>query len=94
MNIGNALRFSNRTEVEICLKPDSTRLEGELGSSYDWCYCIAAHMIGYETVMIASNYSWHAKNSSGLKRGQVELTVVEILLTTQKPSVRVFNCAH
>ena len=75
VNIGNALRFSNRTEVENRLKPDSPRLEGELVASYDWCYCIAAHRIRYDTIMIASNYSWHVKHSSGLKRGQVELIV-------------------
>ena len=75
VNIGNALRFSNRTEAEIRLKPDGPRIKGALGAPDDWYYCIAAHRLGYDTVMIDSDDSSYVKHSSGLKRGQVELTV-------------------
>ena len=90
VNIGKAIRFSNRKKANI-LKPEKRdrrkgakklstakhreRLGGTLGTPKDWFYCIGARQLGYDTVIVSTDDAWYLKHHSGIKRNQLEVTI-------------------
>lgn len=80
VNVGRALRFSNRTEAGARLKSAAQeagfrdkRQAENVGASDDWFYCIGARKLGFDSVWFEVDDAWYVKHSSSLRRGQTEL---------------------
>ena len=79
VNVGKALRLSNRDEAKARLR--STALEVHKfdarrdGHPDDWFYCIGASKLGFDSVWVETDDAWYTNHSSLLRRGQTELVL-------------------